>query len=472
MKRFWFYLGILLNFSLIYNSGASEGLPKLGKLPVPQIETLSNGLQIAWFLDNRFPIVDLILLVKSGYRDDPADKTGTAELVSGLLDRGAGGMNAQQLSQAIETLGASRNASVDDDTLSMGMHGLSPDAPVLLDLLARMVVWPEFPELEVKREHTRILQSWNMLGDYGDSLASLASRRLLANGTSYVRGSVYSNAELKKIGRNDVVEFHRKHFTPKNSILLVVGKVDQSSFREKILAVLSDWKGEVPVREWKAFNDQRLPKKKPGILVVDRPNLNQAQVRIGFPAPLIQASEHYSLVVANAMLGEYFNSRLNSLIRDKLGLTYSISSGFEYNKELATFTISSATQNESVGILVKKTIEVLKGLKRGPIPPEELKMAKEYLIGGFPLGTSTLGSIASRWLGGYIFDLHPDYLNEFVPKVNQVTGGDVVVALNKNFNFDQMTVVIAGDAQKIIHHLNESRVGLGPIDRLSLKDLL
>lgn len=472
MKSFSFILAVVLNLSLVFSSSANEGLHSLGKLPVPQLETLPNGLQVAWFLDHRFPMIDLIVLVKSGFRDDPAEKAGTAELVSGLLDRGAGGMNAQQLSQAIETLGASRNASADDDTLSIGMHGLSPDAPVLLDLLSRMVVRPEFPEFEVKREHSRIVQSWNMLGDYGDSLASLVSRRLLANGTSYVRGSVYSNAELKKIGRKDVIEFHRKHFTPKNSILVVVGKVDQSSFREKILASLSDWKGEVPEREWKTFRDPRLPKKKPGILVVDRPNLSQAQVRIGFPAPLIQASEHYSLVVANAMLGEYFNSRLNSLIRDKLGLTYSISSGFEYNKELATFTISSATQNESVGLLIKKSIEVLKGLKRGPIPPEELKMAKEYLIGGFPLGTATLGSIASRWLGGYIFDLHPDYLNEFVPKVNQVTGGDVVVALNKNFNFDQMTIVVAGDAQKIIHHLNQSRIGLGPIDRFSLKDLL
>jgi predicted Zn-dependent peptidase len=182
---------------------------------------------------------------------------------------------------------------------------------------------------------------------------------------------------------------------------------------------------------------------------VERPSLTQAQVRIGFKAPLIQAPEHYALVVANALLGEYFNSRLNSLIRDKLALTYSIQSSFSYAKDFASFTISSATRNESVGQLIHKTMEVLSELKKGPIPKEEVQMAKDYLKGGFPLGTSTLGAVAARWLGGYLFDLGPEYLNEYVPKVSAIGSEDVLKAIAKDFPLEQATIVVAGDAAEI-----------------------
>lgn len=439
------------------------------KLPVPQLETLPNGLQIAWFLSDSLPVIDLALLVKSGFRDDPIGKTGTAELLAQSLDRGAGGMTAQDIAQQIESLGASRYFSAEEDTFSLGMHGLAPDAPVLLGLMAKLALKPDFPEAEVKREHARLLDRWTHIGDYAESLAGIAYRRILSSGTSYGRGNFYSVAEFKKVSREDVLEFHKKHFKPKNAILMVVGRVDQKKFREQIVETFGGWTGEAPLRDWKNFHDQRLPRKKGEIIVVHRPGLTQAQVRIGMRAPLIQAPEHYSLSVANAMLGEYFNSRLNSLVRDKLGLTYGIGSGFSYSKDFASFTISSATRNEAVGQLVKKSIEVVREMKRGPIPAAETQMAKEYLVGGFPLSTSTLGAVAARWLGGYIFELGPDYLNEFVPKVEKVSSADISAALGKYFDLDQLVIVVAGDAPAIEKSL--AAAGFHQVRRFSEKDL-
>lgn len=444
--------------------------PALGreplKLPVPEIETLANGLKVAWFPSATIPVVDLILVLRSGSRDDAQGKSGTAELLSSLLDRGAGGLSAQEIAKAVEDLGASRYASADDDTFSVGMHGLAPDAPALLDLLGKMVIRPDFPEAEVSREHARLLDRWSHIADYGESLAGLAYRRVLSSGTSYGRGGFSSMEEFKKVGREDVLSFHRRHFTPANALLVVVGKVDRASFREKVLASFGGWQGAAPARDWKNHADKRLAHKRGTVLLVDRPGLTQAQVRMGFRAPLLVSPEHYPLVVANAMLGEYFNSRLNSLIRDKLGLTYGIGSGFSYSRELATFTISSATKSESVGQLIRKSIDVLKDLKRGPIPADEIRMAKEYLIGGFPLAASTLGAVASRWLGGYLFDLGPEYLNEFVPRVEKVTPADVIGALSKSFDLDQLVIVVAGDAREI-----EKSLKGWTVRRVSAKEL-
>ena len=437
------------------------------RLPVPVIEKMPNGLEVAWFASDSLPVIDMALMLKSGNRDDAPGKSGTAELVSSLLDRGNAGMSAQQLAHAVEMLGASRYASADEDTFTIGMHGLSPDGATLMDLMAKMALHPDFPEAEVTREHERMVDRWNHIADYGESLVSVAFRRQLTQGTSYNRGGFVSIHEFQSVGRQDLMDYHRKNFTPKNAVLMVVGRFDPVALRKQVLQLFGTpeaWKGDVPTRNWRKYSDPRLPRKKGAVLIVNRPNLTQAEVRLGFEAPLIQAPEHYALSVANALIGEYFDSRLNSLIRDKLGLTYGISSSFSYSKDYGAFTISAATRNEAVGTLIRRTVEVLKDLKKGPLPGTEVDTAKTYLIGGFPLSVSTLGSVASRWLAGYIYDLGPGYLNEFVPKVRAVTTEDVLAAVAKDFNLDDLVISVAGDAQQISKSLKEAKLPMVQVD--------
>jgi zinc protease len=441
------------------------------KLPVPKIETLPNGLTLVWFLSDSLPIVDMTLLVKTGYRDDPKGKSGTSELLAASFDRGAAGMSAQAIHHAVEMLGATRYVNADEESFTLGMHGLAPDAATLLDLLGKMAIKPDLLETEVKREQSRILDRWSHIPDYGETLVALTYSRVLAANTPYGRGSLLSAAEFSQVTPADVRAFHARNFTPGNSILMIVGRVNPTEFKPLIEKAFGSWTGAAPVRKPTRYKDSRLAGVSPGeVVLVERPGLTQAQVRIGFRAPLIQAPEHYALVVANALLGEYFNSRLNSLIRDKLALTYSIGSSFSYAREMATFTVASATRNESVGQLINKTIDVVKDLKKGTVPQEEVKMAKEYLRGGFPLGTSTLGAVAARWLGGYLFDLGTEYLNEYVPRVSAIDSADVIKAIAKDFPIERAYIVVAGDPVEVKKSLEAAKITR--VRRLQPKDLM
>jgi zinc protease len=464
-------------------------------LPLPQIETLPNGLEVVWFISDRIPVIDLGISVQAGFRDDPSGKSGVAELLSSALARGAGGLSAQQVAHAIEILGATHFETAGDDSFTAGIHGLSPDADQLLELLGKIVTQSTLSEKEVNREKARIAERWKHIGDYAEIMAGMAYRRILASGTPYGRGSLLNLKEFRAIEPKDVRDFYQKYFIPRNSLLMVVGRVDKAQFRQKILSVFGTWgtgKGEPPVREKHAFSDprfigefQKSASKKSGlksglnsglkdkshmkIFVVDRPGLNQAQVRMGFRAPSIQVPEHHALVVGNALLGEYFYSRLNALIRDQLGLTYGIGSAFSYSLDLSEFTISSSTRNESVGELVQKSLDVLGNLKKGPIAAEEVAAAKEYLVGGFPLSTSTLQAVASRWLGGRVLGVKPSYLNEYVPRIQSVSAAEVQSAIQKYFDLDQLIVVVSGDAKTINESL--SKFKLAAVKQMSVSDL-
>jgi zinc protease len=435
------------------------------KLPLPQVETLANGLTIVWFLDDHLPIVDIALMVKSGNRDDLPGKSGTAELVSQLLERGAGGVSAIELSKRVERLGASSYSQSDDDAMSIGLHGLSQDASTLLEMVSLLALHPDFKSVELNRSQQRMEERWQHLGDSAESLAGFIFSRTITNGSSYARGEMKSISELKKLKREDILQFHKTHFTPKNSVLMVVGRVDQKAIRNQIESLFGGWSGDAPTRHYQNYFDPRFKHEKGEIIVVHRADLPQAQIRMGFPIPSLYSKNRHALAVANALLGEYFNSRLNLVVRDQLGLAYGISSSLAYSRAFSFLGLASATHSKQAGTLLLKTNEILNELTRKGTFPDEIVTAKEYMLGGFPLSVATLGAIAVRWLGGYVYGLGPDYLNEFVPKVNEVTKASVDAAIQEAFHLDQMVVVVAGDANQIIPALKKS--GYKKIKRVS-----
>ncbi len=458
---------LILVFALLVSSPVFAGDLKL---PLPEVETLENGMRVAWFIDDKLPIIDLALVVGSGFRDDPEGKSGTVSLLSEMLERGSHGISAAEMSRRVEALGAGGYSDADDDAFSIGFHGLSRDADRLLEFLGWMVQSPNFDPKEFKIVKDRIRDQWKNLSDSAEGLAGFSFARTLANGTSYSRGSVRNFREFDSVKLQDVQSFYRKHFTPGNTILAVVGRVDRKKYTELLKKTFADWKGNAPVKKWKNYTDPRFVAKPGEIILVDRPDLPQAQIRVGFRVPGLKWPERYALTVGNALLGEYFNSRLNSVIRDRLGLTYGISSSVNYSKEFSYLGVTSSTANANTGKLVKETLSILKSMKDGDILNEEVQYSKDYLLGGYPLTVSTLGAIATRWLSGVIYELGPDFLNEFSAKIRGVERKDVVQAVSDAFNLDQQVIVIAGDAKQIEPSLKE--YGYKKIKRVNSKGLM
>lgn len=448
---------------------------KRARLPVPEIEKLDNGLEVAWFLDKRLPLLDVAMLVRSGHRHDPAGKSGTAQLLSSVMDRGNAGMSAQEFAREVERLGASRYVSSSADAFTLGMHGLAEDADRILELFHSMVLDADLPEAEIGRERGRMLDAWKHLGDYAQSLAGLVYDRVISAGTPYGRGGLRSPDDLKKVSRKDLLAFHKKHFRPGNAILVVVGRVDKEAFSKRLRELFGKWKPHTEKASEKAKKRvftvaEVMPSKKHKAVLVHRPGLSQAQVRIGFPAPPFTSKARYPLGVGNALFGGMFHSRLNTVIRDKLGLTYGISSSFSYKLDHSYFTISSSTRNETAGKLINKTLEILREFAAKGITGEEAATARDYLVGGFPIEMNTLSSAADRWLAGRTYGMGPEYLNEYIPRVSEVTHQDVNAALKEHLKGGKPMIVIAGDADKLGPVLRKA--GIWPVKRVEVDDLM
>jgi zinc protease len=462
MKNFFFF--VCVSSLSVLSSQCAYSKPVT--LPEPQISVLSNGMKIAWLLDENVPVIDLSITVQAGYKDDPEGKSGTAEIVAALLDHGSKGMSAHQLADAIESVAGIRFSSVSGDVISVGVHGLTADVGSLLEVLGKMVVTPEFPLDELQKERATLIERWSHVEDYPEALVNLAYRRMVFAQTVYGRGNILSTAELKKIQRNDVLNYYQKHFIPANSILTVVGQGDRTAIEEKIRLVFGDWRGpsqtplHTPPVAMKKYSCKIAQQKsaagntqKQLVLVIERPHLAQAQIRLGSATISPHEKTYEASRVANVILGEMFNSRLNNVIRDELGLTYSIHSSLSYYKKFSEFSISTASQSGSVGALMSRLIQLLTEFSHGDISPSELEAAKVYLKGSLSVAHLSSNSVMSRWMSGIILGMGPNYTNDFMNQFENSSLSEVSAAARHLFDLGHLTIVVAGDSAPMIQSL-------------------
>ena len=137
------------------------------------------------------------------------------------------------MDDAIESLGGKGYQSADDDTFSIGVRGLSIDSEEMLKLLSWIALNPNFSKDDFEKEKKRVLDRWVHIADSASTLAGLTFYRALTSGTSYARGSMTRLEQFKKITRKDMIDFYQKHFTPMNSVLMVVGRFDRSKIKKK-----------------------------------------------------------------------------------------------------------------------------------------------------------------------------------------------------------------------------------------------
>lgn len=450
--------GLLLSLVLVLPAQAGVSLPR------PQVETLPNGLELHFYPSDRIPIVDVVLVSRAGFREDPPGKSGSAEMLSSLVDRGAGGMSARDLNQRIESIGASRVISLDADYSTLGLHALSPEAPALVELVAKMAISPTLEPVEFARERARVVERWKKFGEQGDALADLALHRLIFQGTPYARSNVDSAAELMKLSAVDVAEFHRKNYDPKSSVLVVIGKYDATKVREAISRFFGQWTSPTLVAPAKAAlsrrvtDSKRRPKVKPGdILVVERKGLPQVSVRLGRLAESVLSPDTPALVVANTILGEHYMSRLASIIRDELGLAYYAESSLEFSRDATRFQVRSATQAEASGKLIDKLQEILRQTRTNELSASEVEQAKSYLKGSLARAISTPALVASRRIADRYIGLPMDRLDRVSEEIASAQLARVRKAAQSTFGTGQHYIVLVGDADEISRSLSPAQ---------------
>ena len=410
------------------------------------------------------PLVSVRVVLQGGSSLDPKGRHGLAHLVAAVGRRGTRRRSGTRIDELVEAMGAELGVGVDEDASYLGLTTPIEHLARAVDVLADVAGAPAFPAAELGRLRRRELAS---LQHDLDEPGVVADRALLGaayDGHPYGHPPEGKVRDLAAIKRADLVAFHGRHYGTRAAIVVVVGPVKADEVMELVEARFGGWSRSAP--ELPAIPEPVFPER--SVLVVDKPDLTQAQVRIASPGFARSNPDYHAGLVASAILGGAFTSRLMEAIRVNRGLSYGVRSRFASSRVGGMFFISSFTKVETTGELVQVALDETRRFCDGGPSAEELERTQSYLCGLHPLSLETHDQLAERLADLELHGLSHDEISTFRPRVRAVTTEACTAVGRRHFPLDRAFIVVVGPAKRLAPQLDR----FGPLAVVPAKRIL
>ena len=409
----------------------------------PKIEhwVAPSGARVYFVETRALPILDVSVDFAAGTVFGPADKTGVAGLTRALLDAGAGSLDEEHISAKLVDIGARMSGSADADRAGMSLRTLSSQAErgAALELLRIVLSAPTFPESVLVREKARTIAGIREADTRPDSIAAKRFAAAIYPGHAY--GASATVESVERIGRDDLVVFHRDNYAARRAVVSIIGdvsRVEAEAIAQQLTEALPAGKSDVTIP----------PVAKPvrATVKIAHP-ATQSHIHIGAPAIARTDPDYYALLLGNYVLGGGgFVSRLMQEVREKRGYAYSVYSYFSPRKLEGPFEIGLQTKREQAGDAIRVVEEVLAKFLAGGPTAKELAAAKKNLVDGLALRIDSNAKILGYLSAIGFYGLPLTYLDDFPAKINAVTVADVKAAFARHVKPEHLvTVIVAAD---------------------------
>jgi predicted Zn-dependent peptidase len=421
-------------------------------LPVPHIarKTLANGLEV-WVVPRQgLPRVDYVLAMRgAGYAADDAQHPGFASLLASLLNEGTAKRNSRAIAEAGQALGGSVAAGTSQDGITVSADALASGAGDMMKLLAEVVREPSFPDNEVALAKANALQSLKVAETQPGFRADRALSRAIYGDHPYG----HTTGTVESINAVDVALLraeHAKRFRPDRALLVITGRIGEAEALKLAEAAFGDWRAQGgPLPDTPAARTAADPVR----LLLERPGSVQATVRLGRPGPAATVAEQVPLRLASTILGGGFSSRVNLNLREDKGYTYGASAGARMFRDGGAITGGADVRNEVTGKALTEYFNEYRKLGTELVGDDEMRMNKRYVAGTYLINNQLQRSVATTLANNWLVGLPPEFLGEFVPKIERVTAEQVRDMGKKYFDPATQSIVVVGDKAAIADQL-------------------
>jgi zinc protease len=410
----------------------------------PRKAVLQNGLTVVSSEQKALPMVTLSLLIEAGSRFEPEGREGLANVAARLLTYGTKSRTALEISETLDFLGATLSTGCGEETASISMTLLKKDLDEGLRLLAEILSASAFPPEEIERQKQSVIASIRAREEDPGYVAQLKFIAALFPKSPYGRPVEGTADSVKRVDRPGLLDFYQKYYRPNHAILTVVGDVSHSEVIDRLGKAFRPWeKGGAS-----AGPAPRPAAGAPTVVKVNK-DLTQANIILGHEGVPRAHPDYYAIQVMNYILGGGgFSSRLMESIRNQRGLAYSVYSAFEPEKYAGSFQVSMQTKNESASEAIRVAVEEIRKMREQGTTEEELKAAKDYLIGSFPLRLDTNRKVAAFLSQVEFFGLGLDYPERYPVIIRAVTRQDVLRVAKRYLQPEKLIVVVVADQAK------------------------
>lgn len=401
--------------------------------------TSPKGIK-AWLVeDHGIPFTALEIRFQGGTSLDPAGKRGAVNLMTALIEEGAGDLDSQGFAAARDALAANFSFSADADGVSVSTQFLTENRDQALALLQSALIEPRFDQDAVDRVREQVLAGLRSDAKDPGAIAGDLTRARFYGDHPYGSSGDGTIDSVTALTRDDIVAAHKGALARDRIYVAAAGDISADALG----ALLDKLLGDLPA------TGTPLPPRakmniKGGVQVQDFPG-PQSVVTFGQGGIRFDDPDYFAAVILNEVLGGgRFTARLMTEVREKRGLTYGIGTSLSVSDHSEELMGQFQASNENVAEAIAVIREEWAKIARDGITQVELDNAKTYMTGSYPLRFDGNGTIASILVGMQIIGLTPDYPKTRNQKVEAVTLDDVKRVAARLIKPDDLAFIVVG----------------------------
>lgn len=435
------------------------------KTPPYERVQLGNGAVLLLMERHDVPLIAFNALLRGGAVADPADRFGTASLLAGLLEKGAGARNAVQFAETVASVGGAIETGASTESISVSGSFLARDQKLMVELLADILQRPKLEQAQFDALRARHIEFIRAAKDSNlDALVPIYGVASLFNAHPYGRPVDGSEASLAAIDHAGLRRYYEEQAGADRLILAVAGDFKTAQLKQLLSRAFSGWrKAGAPLPL--VPKATRMTARR--VLLVDAPDSVQSYFWAGDVGVPRNDPRRATLDVTNTVFGGSFTSMLNSELRIRSGLSYGASSRFDRLAVSGHWEMSSFTQTATTIEAIDLALATLDQLHTGALGEPALESGKSYVQGQFPLGLETSAQWAYQLANLELYGLDRSYIDSYAAALGTVSLADAKKVTDEVFpQSRQLVLVVIGKAAEIRDGLRK----YGPITEMKLSD--
>ncbi|QEC52037.1 M16 family metallopeptidase [Anseongella ginsenosidimutans] len=388
--------------------------------------TLKNGIRVLHNPAGNTDIVHACVVINSGSRDEPDDKTGLAHFIEHLLFKGTLKRNTFQVLNRLEAVGGDLNAYTTKEQTCIHASFLGAHLDRALDLLSDVLFRSTFPEGELAKEKGVILDELDSYRDTPEEQINDDFEEIIFRHHPLGNNILGTPESIPEFTREDIFRFRQDNYSTHEMVIGISSGAPHAKIRqlcEKHFGLIPENAAKRKRLPVNGYHPQEKTEKKP---------IFQAHFMLGGRSyPLDHEKKTAMLLMNNLLGGPSMSARLNLTVREKHGICYTIESGYSPMSDTGLFSIYFGTDKEKADKCLKLIHRELKKLREQPLGTTQLYQARERFKGQIALAEEARLSVIIYMSKSVLDYGRIDSLQEIFEKIDRVSAADIMDVANE-----------------------------------------
>jgi predicted Zn-dependent peptidase len=400
---------------------------------------LPNGLVVITETMSHVRSVSVGAWVRNGSRRESPEENGLAHFIEHMVFKGTERRSAEAIAREMDSVGGMLDAFTSKEQICFNAKVLDEHLPIAFDVIADLILRPNFDSEDVIKEQQVILEEIKMDLDNPEYLLHEIFTRGFWPEHALGRPILGTPETVKNFHQATLKQRFASWFAPDHLVITAAGNVTH----EQVLDLVQKEFGHLQPSG--QHPPHVAPRTGAPIHIEKKRDLEQVHLCVGVPSVPLGHEDRFGVAVLNNVLGGGMSSRLFQNIREKRGLAYAVFSELTPYSDAGMLTVYAGSAKETVGQVLDLIVSELRDLKAAPVTDEELTRSKNHLKGSLMLSLESTSARMSNLARQELYFRRFYSLDEILVSIEAVTRQQLQALAQQYFRAEDVAVTVLGN---------------------------